>query len=186
MTAVEQLQSIRKEMSLLPQELYWQVGNEAGHYIYQKIIKINAQKIIEIGTSSGYSASWILEALLETGGKLITVESNKARYELAQKFFSKLEADSFRLEHIRHHAPEVFSEIDISNTDFFFYDGIKKQAMEIFIHVWPSINPNGIFVADNVISHLDQFQPFLDFLDTQEISYQIINKGGGLVIIQKD
>lgn len=185
MSLINQLKEIRKEMIQMPQNLYWQVGEEAGQYIYQKIIKINAQKVVEIGTSSGYSATWILEALEQTGGRLITVESNKARYELAQKFFQKLGLDKNKLEHIRHHAPEVFSEIDLSQTDFFFYDGIKKQAMEIFIHVWPFMNKKGIFVADNVISHLEAFQPFIDFLDTQEISYQIINKGAGLIIIEK-
>src|SRR5579862_2063311 len=45
----------------------------------------NAQRILEIGTSSGYSTMWLADAVQETEGSVISVDTDPERTEYARK-----------------------------------------------------------------------------------------------------
>ena len=62
-----------------------------GKILYDIILKNKYKKAVEIGTSTGHSAIWIAWALSKTGGKLITIEIDKARYMKAKSNFKKAE-----------------------------------------------------------------------------------------------
>jgi predicted O-methyltransferase YrrM len=177
------LGELRKQMLKLPESEFWPVGPDAGHYIMTQVQKIKPQKILELGTSSGYSTTWIIQGLQGANSELITIESNKGRYEIAQKFFQKIDLQNIHLNHIRHHAPEVFEEIDLSNLDFIFCDAIKKQTLDLYLTLRPFMTPKSVFIVDNVISHKPSMQNLYDYLDTNKISYQVIEKGAGLIQI---
>ena len=49
----------------------------------------NAQRIVEIGTSNGYSGLWFLMALQKTGGHLTTYEIDRGRADLALANFKR-------------------------------------------------------------------------------------------------
>jgi predicted O-methyltransferase YrrM len=42
-----------------------------------------ARAVLELGTSNGYSTLWLADALRDTGGRLVSVEIDRARSELA-------------------------------------------------------------------------------------------------------
>jgi predicted O-methyltransferase YrrM len=54
-----------------------------GQLLYDLIIKGNYKSALEIGTSTGHSGIWIAWAMSKTGGKLITIEIDKERYNTA-------------------------------------------------------------------------------------------------------
>src|SRR5271163_4921611 len=45
----------------------------------------NAQHILEIGTSSGYSTIWLADAVEETEGSILSVDTDPERTEFARK-----------------------------------------------------------------------------------------------------
>lgn len=53
---------------------YWNVDRPSANFLNLMIKIKNAKSALEIGTSNGYSSIWIAKALLETGGKLTTIE----------------------------------------------------------------------------------------------------------------
>ena len=61
------------------------VGLEAGRLLNLLVHLTQAQRVLELGTSMGYSAIWLASALKETGGRLVTVEYRQDLYDLAQK-----------------------------------------------------------------------------------------------------
>jgi protein-L-isoaspartate O-methyltransferase len=66
-----------------------------GKALYDIIIKHGYKSALEIGTSNGYSGLWIAWALSKTGGKLITLEIDKGRYEEALEYFRKAGLSKF-------------------------------------------------------------------------------------------
>jgi caffeoyl-CoA O-methyltransferase len=54
-----------------------------GKLFYDLIVKNGYTSALEIGTSTGYSTIWLAWALSKTGGKLITIEIDEARYKAA-------------------------------------------------------------------------------------------------------
>ena len=54
-----------------------------GQVLHDLIVKHRYTSALEIGTSTGHSTIWIAWALSKTGGKLITIEIDEARYKKA-------------------------------------------------------------------------------------------------------
>lgn len=177
------LQEIRQEMLKLPQNEFWPVGPEAGGFLKDEVLARSPKKLLELGTSSGYSTTWLLQGLGESKAEILTIESNQNRYDIARDFFKKIDTKNTTITHIRHHAPEVFEEIDLNNLDFVFCDAIKKQTLDLFLYLQPHLTPNGVFIVDNVISHKDSMQNFYDYLSENQIDYKVIQKGAGLILI---
>ena len=65
------------------------VPERDGKLLYDITIRNNYKRALEIGTSTGHSAIWIAWALSKTGGKLVTVEIDEARYNKALDNFNK-------------------------------------------------------------------------------------------------
>lgn len=179
----QDLDLLRQQMLKLPLNEFWQVGEEAGLYLSELVSSLNPKKLLEIGTSCGYSTTWLLQGLQQKEAHLITIESNKNRFEISQKYLETLNLGQTKLTQIRHHAPEVFEEIDLHNVDFVFCDAIKKQTLDLYLYLKPFLGEKGVFVVDNVISHKDSMQNFYDYLDQNNISYKLIKKGSGLIQI---
>ncbi len=187
MTQFKTLQQVRQEMLRLPQENFWPVGPESGQFLKEKVKIVKPRKVLELGTSSGYSTTWLIEAIQELKPQqptnLITIESNQARYDLAQKYFSQIDLSHIKLNQIRHHAPEVFDEIDLSNLDFIFCDAIKKQTLDLYQTLRPNMTPGSLFIADNVISHRDSMLDLFTYLEENQIEHKVHDIGAGLIVI---
>ena len=66
-------------------ETYWNITRETGFFLQDLILTRQYKDALEIGTSNGYSALHLGQALKKTGGQLWTIESNyKKRFPLAQ------------------------------------------------------------------------------------------------------
>src|SRR5262245_53019675 len=60
------------------------VSEEDGRFLRVMISSARAQRALEIGAASGYSAIWIGLGLRETGGRLTTIEFDPARARMAE------------------------------------------------------------------------------------------------------
>lgn len=177
------LAELRQQMLQLPESEFWPVGPEAGMFLMEEVSRVQPQKILELGTSSGYSTTWLIQGLQDSKAEIITIESNKQRHQIAKEFFTKIDLKNIKLTHIRHHAPEVFDEIDLSNLDFIFCDAIKKQTLDLFLTLRPFMTPKSVFIVDNVLSHKDSMQNLYDYVNQNNIVHKIIPKGAGLMLI---
>lgn len=61
------------------------IGQEVGKFLGLLIRLMRAQRVLELGTSLGYSTIWLAEALRSTGGMLISVECNEILFKETQQ-----------------------------------------------------------------------------------------------------
>ena len=66
-----------------------------GRTLYDLVLKNKYTRALEIGTSTGHSGIWIAWALSKTGGKLITIDIDKARHLEAVVNFREAGLDAF-------------------------------------------------------------------------------------------
>jgi predicted O-methyltransferase YrrM len=178
--------AVKLELAQLPQENYWQIPLAGAEYLKATVARLKPKLILEVGTSSGYSALWMSEALIEAGlaesSKIITIESNQKRYDFASENFKKAGVQNL-VQNIKGHAPAA---IPVGlNFDFAFFDATKSQTADFFDTVWPYLNPQSEILVDNVISHAEKMQPFFQHLDNLKIPYQVLDLGAGLCKIEK-
>ena len=164
------------------QKDFWNIPRKTGVLINMFIKMMNAQNVLEVGTSNGYSGLWIAKALKETGGKLTTIEYYDKRQSIAIENFRKCGVNDI-VRCLQGSACDVIRELDESERfDFVFIDANKREYVEYFKLVKPHLTPKAMIVADNIISHSEKVQTFVDAIDADdEFQYEIVEVPGGIL-----
>ncbi len=109
---------------------------------------ISPEKILEIGTFTGYSAICLAKGL-KAGGELHTIERNDELAWLQNKYFQKAELSN----KIHQHIGDAMELIPTLNHlfDLVFIDAEKKNYVDFFNLVLNKVRQGGIILADNVL-----------------------------------
>lgn len=124
------------------------IGQMEASFIGFLLRSINAKRILELGTFTGYSALTMAENIPQDG-EIITVDINKETVELAKTFWSKSS--------VGHKIKSVLgSGLDIIPTlsgsfDFVFIDADKRNYIDYLKLTVPMLSKNGMIVIDNVL-----------------------------------
>ena len=153
------------------------------------------QRILEIGTFTGYSALCLAKGLAEDG-VLHTIELRKEDGMSAKSFFDR----SFFSQQIILHigdALQIAGEIK-ETWDLVFIDADKENYIHYFNLVLSQVRQNGFILADNVLFHgevLEEkikgksakaIQAFNDYLLTRnDVEKMILPLRDGLMLIRK-
>jgi len=119
-----------------------------GQALYDVIIKNKYKKALEVGTSTGHSAIWIAWALSKTGGKLITIEIDRRRYNQAVENFKEaglIEFIDARLADAHELVPKLQGPFD-----FIFIDADKDWYTNYAKSLVPKLEVGGCLTAHNV------------------------------------
>lgn len=163
-------QEILKSLELTQKE-FWNISRITAEFMYNFIVDGNIQSVIEVGTSNGYSGIWLGKALKKTGGKLSTIEFYDKRLDIAKDNFEKcgvsdiittLKGDAAT---ILEHLPENYK------VDFVFVDANKRQYVDFFRLIDPHLIKGGYIACDNIISHSEKVQTFLEAIDNN-VNYE--------------
>lgn len=153
------------------------VSEEDGRFLRTLVAATDTKRALEIGAASGYSAIWIGLALRATGGRLVTIEYDRARAREA--------ADNVRragLADVVHVvAGDAFAEVPkLEGTfDFVFLDAWKKDYQRFFDLVFPRLNKGGLFVAHNVVNKRSEMGDFLKTIQTHPSLWTTIVQPSG-------
>lgn len=124
---------------------------------------LSAKRVLEVGTSIGYSTLWFVEAILKNIANpkterkpVITIEKSPSKIERAKKNFK--EAGVNELIEVRQGpAKEILLKMlkdskNISSFDFVFLDANKEEYTDYLDLVLPMLRVGGIIGADNMLA----------------------------------
>ena len=171
-------------------------GHLQGRLLKMLVEMIRPQRVLEVGTFSGYSAISMAEGLPE-GGRLYTFEINDEMEDFTRPWIEGSEvADriTFIIGDALTEAPKLGMEFDMA-----FIDGDKRTYIECYEMVVGILRPGGFIIADNTLwdghvvdeaySKDHQTQGIVDFNDhvaqdtrTEQV---ILPLRDGLTIIRK-
>ena len=109
---------------------------------------IQPERILEIGTYTGYSAICLAEGLTENG-KLTTIDINEELEDIAREFIQKANLES-KIEYIIGDAMQIVPQLD-EQFDLVFIDADKKNYCNYYHLVFDKVKPGGYILADNVL-----------------------------------
>jgi len=133
-----------------------------GEFLRDLIVRDKYTRALEIGTSTGHSGIWIAWAMSRTGGKLVTIEIDGARYEKALANFRAAGLEGFvdaRLGDAHELVPLLEGPFD-----FVFVDADKDWYQNYFKMLLPKLVAGGCFAAHNVLN-LEFMHGVKEFLD---------------------
>jgi len=123
-------------------------GHVQGRFL-SFISKIKSpNKILEIGTYTGYSTICLAEGLSKNG-KIDTIDKNEELIKIQSKYF---EESGYRNKIIQHtgHALDILKNLN-EKYDIIFIDADKENYINYFNLVSNKLSKNGIIISDNVL-----------------------------------
>lgn len=160
-----------------------QIPPETGMILALLLASAPRGAVLEVGTSGGYSSLWLSLACKQRGDKLITYELLPDKAKLANETFAKAQVGDWvelvhgdARAHLKEHAEIAFC----------FLDCEKEMYPEVYKEVIPHLLPNGIFVADNVISHKEDLAAFVAAArKDKSVDAAVLPVGKGLLVCVK-
>ncbi len=160
-----------------------QVPPETGRFIALLAAGAPEGDWVEIGTSAGYSTTWLALACRARKKRITTFEILPNKICLAQETFQRSGVtDVIDLE--EGDARERLREYkDIA---FCFLDAEKDIYAECYELVVPRLVTGGLLVADNAIDQREALQPMLDrALQDERVDGLIVPIGKGVLVCRK-
>lgn len=190
---------------LLKEVFEFTVNNHPKHHMISGLLQgkflgmmsymIRPERILEIGTFTGYSALCLARGL-QPDGTLHTIEQRNEEAQRAKDFFDRSFFSDKIILHIGN-ALEIVGEIEES-WDLVFIDADKENYVNYFNLVFPKVKQNGFILADNVLFHGEVLQPgikgkaakaiqaFNDYLLTRtDVERLMLPLRDGLMLLRK-
>lgn len=109
---------------------------------------IRPERILEIGTYTGYSALCMAEGLTETG-KIITLDINAQLEDFVRSYISESDYAS-KIDYRICNAMEEIPQLD-EQFDLVFIDADKMNYINYYHLVFDKLKPGGYILSDNVL-----------------------------------
>lgn len=168
------------------QHEFWNISRQTAEFI-SMLIKISGVKnVLEIGTSNGYSALWIADALKEAGknGHLTTIEFYEKRQCIARENIEKCGLSEF-VTFEQGRALEILEQLNFV-PDLVFIDANKSEYIQYFDLLKDKLEKGAIILADNVVSHAAKVDDFLEEIKNDErYQSQVLDLPAGLLMAYK-
>jgi predicted O-methyltransferase YrrM len=160
-----------------------QIPPETGRFLALMAVGAPHGRMLEIGTSAGYSTLWIALAARERGDQLTTFEVLPEKARLACQTFATAEVEDV-VELIEGDARSYLPEI--KDVAFCFLDAEKEVYSASYDAVIPNMVSGGLLLADNAINHQETLQPFLDHaLADERVDALVVPIGKGVLLVRK-
>jgi caffeoyl-CoA O-methyltransferase len=128
-----------------------QVAPTTGRFLFALVAPQWDCEVLEIGGSRGYSTIWLAAGVRHLGGRVLSLEYDPAKCEAWRRNVAEagleetadlLQGDAFET------LPAIQDVFDIV-----FLDAEKEQYEDLFQLARGKLEPGGLVVADNVLSH---------------------------------
>jgi predicted O-methyltransferase YrrM len=136
------------------------ITRDTGELLSVLVQATSARRVLEIGTSNGYSTLWLASAAGVTGGAVTTVELSDYKVGLARQNFSRSGlASSITL--VQDDAGRLLERAADASFDLVFLDAERPEYPGWWLHLKRVLRPGGLLVVDNATSHPEQMAPFV-------------------------
>ena len=146
----ELLQTVNVQTLQAHNHAHMLCGNLVGTFLSLISRSVKAEKILEIGTFTGYSALCLAKGL-KTGGILHTIELRKEDAAAAKSYFDQSIYKDNIILHVGD-AKQIIPDLK-EEWDIVFIDADKTGYIDYYELVLPSVKQNGFIIADNVLFH---------------------------------
>ena len=136
------------------------ITRDTGEFLAVLVRATHARRVLEIGTSNGYSTLWLAEAARAINGSVTTVEFAEYKIGLASTAFSRSGLSPF-ITLVHDDAGHLLQQSDASAYDLVFLDSERPEYPGWWPHLRRVIRPGGLLIVDNATSHVEQMAPFV-------------------------
>lgn len=146
----ELLYRLHRETYLKVDQPHMLSGHVQGRFLTMVSQMMRPQRILEIGTYTGYSAICLAQGLADNG-HLHTIDINEELEEMSGRYITEAGLRDRITQHTGK-AAEIIPQLD-EVFDLVFIDADKAGYIGYYDLVWEKLRPGGFMLADNVLYH---------------------------------
>ncbi|KAL3700082.1 hypothetical protein R1sor_018104 [Riccia sorocarpa] len=195
----EILRTLRQETSKMRGGVM-QVTPDQGQFLAMLARLLGAEKCIEVGVFTGYSALAVAMVLPDSGC-LVACDRSEESLAIAERYF-RLAGVSQKVDVRLGMAVDTLKELlaqgDAGRYDMAFLDADKRMYPEYYELLLQLVRPGGLVIVDNVLWHgtvadssvmdtkTQSIRDFNDFLlNDDRIDYSLVTVGDGMSLCRK-
>ena len=146
----------------------------------------DARRILELGTSNGYSTIWLADAAEATGGSVVSVDLDPARTGLARDNLARAGlTDRVRL--LTEDAGATLASAADREWDFIFLDSERPAYAGYLADLVRALKPGGVLAIDNALSHEQELIEFTSLVqEVASLTQTVVPIGAGLRVAVRD
>jgi caffeoyl-CoA O-methyltransferase len=157
---------------------------DSGRFVYVLALAKGAKRIVEVGTSNGYSTLWLAAAAKANGGRVVTHDRNLERIAAARKNFAAAGLVDV-IEIVEGDARQTLRD-RTEPVDLLFIDSERSYYETFFDVVYQRLVKGGLVIADNVISHQDELEDYISYVENHpNLESVMVRIGRGLEVSVK-
>jgi predicted O-methyltransferase YrrM len=146
---------------------------------------MGARRILEIGTSNGYSTLWLGDAAEAVGGRVLSLEVLPERTALAAGHVEAAGLEAV-VQLRTQDAGEALASFDDASWDFVFLDAERPA----YVDYWPDLArvlaAPGLLAVDNVISHAAEVAEFRALVEADaRVTSSLVPIGAGVLLVTR-
>jgi predicted O-methyltransferase YrrM len=144
------------------------------------------QRLLELGTSNGYSTIWLADAAGSVGGSLTSVEIDPARTAQARENLRRAgleEAVDLRIDD----AAAVLAAGADGEWSFIFLDAERPAYTDYWSDLVRVLARRGVLAVDNAISHAEEVAEFRELVAADDrVSEALVPTGAGVLLVVRE
>ena len=149
----------RERAEGVPRELRArQVAPTTGRFLFSLVAPQVSCEVLEIGGSRGYSSIWLGAGVRILGGHVVSLELDPAKCDAWRENVADAELGDW-VELLEGDAFDTLQRLD-DVFDVVFLDAEKDDYERLFERARRLVEPGGVIVADNVLSHADPLEAY--------------------------
>ena len=136
------------------------ITRDTGEFLAVLVRATLARRVLEIGTSNGYSTIWLASAARAIGGSVTTVEKSPYKIDLSAANFARSGLASYILQ-VHDDAGRLLERSAGGAFDMIFLDSERPEYPGWWPNLRRALRPGGLLVVDNATSHPVEIAPFI-------------------------
>jgi predicted O-methyltransferase YrrM len=145
-----------------------------------------ARRVLELGTSNGYSTLWLADAARSVGGRVVSVEVDAERSAIAAR---NLQQAGLRdlVELRTEDAAQALGDSAPGSWDLIFLDAERSAYAGYWPELVRALPAGGLLAVDNVLSHARELEAFRACVrEDASVSEALAPTGAGLLLVVRE
>jgi len=162
---------------------YLNITRDTGEFLRVLVLATRSSKILEVGTSNGYSTICFASSI-PPDGTVTTIEYSEQKADEALANFERAGLAN-RINLLQGEAQAVLKDLS-GQYDLIFLDADRSKYMDMVQDISRLLKIGGLIVCDNAISHESELAEFTTYFKSQQnFSTSLVPVGKGEFLAHK-
>jgi predicted O-methyltransferase YrrM len=158
---------------------------DSARLLHLLVLATGAKRLLELGSSNGYSTIWLAAAVAANEGEMVSVDLDQERLADARANVAAAGLEE-TVELRQEDAGATLSGAAEASFDLVFLDAERPEYPAYWADLVRVIRPGGLLAVDNVISHADEVADLRTLITAdRRVTEALVPIGAGLLLVTR-